>query len=653
MKKTLLFAFLLVIGSSLNAQFVYPVDRSLLEITNSPAKGWYSLDAVADSLSSAYYFGGKYTQDQWFIGQIAKYTITDTLVLAKDSLGLKAFSNASEIKGNIAVIYRGSASFVQKALYAQNAGAVAVILINNVLYTQNQRGPLVGGTVTDTPNNFTGSGMDVKIPVVMININDGKLISDAIRSGEKIVAYLGPKKVFKKDLAIDRKMLIAPTKRTRPKFLAYEGEVVDTLGLGIMNTGTDTVRYFGARVTIKQNATNKFIHRDSLVNLKTSLNPKDTVWYQFSNAFVNKADLDTGSYTVTYSLIVLDTVTQGGQLAYYEGTSDEFLQNNTISMDINITDSLYSPGRLDENVTMYSKAYKNVPYYTHFTKPSRTSADKYTEWGTCIHVKEPNGNRMILEGVNFVPVVPTGSTLKDRVVYVKVYKWDDKFESFYDKNFNYSNLLLLDVTDVTLKDSVNRATFQHTDFSYPIQVESDNRYFVCVTTKDTLMSLGFDYENVSMGPIRKKGISATTGKDLYSHGLYYYEPLFSNYIDVANASTKYSPIGFGLDWIPAMSLNVRRSTLSVEEKSVLESTFNVYPNPASTVVNVSFKLENNSNVDVTIADLTGKVVYSNKVNKTAGSNSFAIDTKGLNNGMYVVSVTTENGIATRRVSIDK
>ena len=57
MKKTLLFAFLLVIGSSLNAQFVYPVDRSLLEITNSPAKGWYSLDAVADSLSSAYYFG--------------------------------------------------------------------------------------------------------------------------------------------------------------------------------------------------------------------------------------------------------------------------------------------------------------------------------------------------------------------------------------------------------------------------------------------------------------------------------------------------------------------------------------------------------------------------------------------------------------------
>ena len=93
--------------------------------------------------------------------------------------------------------------------------------------------------------------------------------------------------------------------------------------------------------------------------------------------------------------------------------------------------------------------------------------------------------------------------------------------------------------------------------------------------------------------------------------------------------------------------------MSVEEKSVLESTFNVYPNPASTVVNVSFKLENNSNVDVTIADLTGKVVYSNKVNKTAGSNSFAIDTKGLNNGMYVVSVTTENGIATRRVSIDK
>lgn len=101
--------------------------------------------------------------------------ITGSLVLADDSTALpneacNALTNTAAINGNIAVIYRGNCDFSQKVYNAQNAGAIAVIMINNVADDLFAMG---SGT----------SGELVTIPSMMISMADGQTIIDELGSG--------------------------------------------------------------------------------------------------------------------------------------------------------------------------------------------------------------------------------------------------------------------------------------------------------------------------------------------------------------------------------------------------------------------------------------------------------------------------------------
>lgn len=69
---------------------------------------------------------------------------------------------ANSMNGKIALIRRGSCSFESKVLMAQNAGAVAAIIMNNV----------AGGGVI----NMAGDGSGATIPCVMISKEDGDLL---------------------------------------------------------------------------------------------------------------------------------------------------------------------------------------------------------------------------------------------------------------------------------------------------------------------------------------------------------------------------------------------------------------------------------------------------------------------------------------------
>ncbi|WP_299434193.1 T9SS type B sorting domain-containing protein [uncultured Aquimarina sp.] len=91
--------------------------------------------------------------------------------------GCQGLVNAAAVNGNIAVIRRGSCSFTQKVLNAQNAGAIAVVIVNND-----------GGNGTLT---MTGTGTGITIPAVMIDNGNGDLIiDDIIAQGGSISGYL-------------------------------------------------------------------------------------------------------------------------------------------------------------------------------------------------------------------------------------------------------------------------------------------------------------------------------------------------------------------------------------------------------------------------------------------------------------------------------
>jgi len=84
-----------------------------------------------------------------------------------------ALTNASAINGKIALIKRGDCEFGTKALNAQNAGAVAVIIVNNI------PGPPVGMGAGD-------NGASVNIPVIMISDVDGAAIDAQLGNSVKI-----------------------------------------------------------------------------------------------------------------------------------------------------------------------------------------------------------------------------------------------------------------------------------------------------------------------------------------------------------------------------------------------------------------------------------------------------------------------------------
>jgi len=95
----------------------------------------------------------------------------------------------------------------------------------------------------------------------------------------------------------------------------------------------------------------------------------------------------------------------------------------------------------------------------------------------------------------------------------------------------------------------------------------------------------------------------------------------------------------------AMGIRINTSVANLDEVS--SADFSVYPNPASEVINInSTKM---LNAVVTISDLTGKVVKNSSINGLTAS----VNTSGLNNGIYYVTITEGNSTSTQKVVIRK
>jgi hypothetical protein len=101
-----------------------------------------------------------------FGGPIPKTPIVaDAVVLGTSCLAGPALP---DLTGKIAVIIRGTCTFVEKCRNAQSKGALAVVIANSAANEQNF--PIVMG----------GDGVDVTIPVMMVDYDDGqRLINNA------------------------------------------------------------------------------------------------------------------------------------------------------------------------------------------------------------------------------------------------------------------------------------------------------------------------------------------------------------------------------------------------------------------------------------------------------------------------------------------
>ncbi len=84
----------------------------------------------------------------------------------------------------------------------------------------------------------------------------------------------------------------------------------------------------------------------------------------------------------------------------------------------------------------------------------------------------------------------------------------------------------------------------------------------------------------------------------------------------------------------------------------LESQFNVnaYPNPFNASTEVAFELKNESQVSITVSDITGREVLNlGSTNYTAGKHTVTINGADLNAGVYNYSIKIGNNVITKRI----
>jgi hypothetical protein len=90
------------------------------------------------------------------------------------------------------------------------------------------------------------------------------------------------------------------------------------------------------------------------------------------------------------------------------------------------------------------------------------------------------------------------------------------------------------------------------------------------------------------------------------------------------------------------------STLSVEEVDAWEVS--VYPNPASSALNVTFNATSNDYV-VEVMDLQGRTILSQGLTSVSGAQEVNFDVNGIASGSYILNVKSATGVYTQNVVI--
>lgn len=151
-------------------------------IGGTPTRGLGILRFNFQGSKTLYAFGGNMIQNGWGSSYDALPLRAAVPFLttsqAGDNLNCTPPTNGALLSGNIAVIYRGACEFGLKAYEAQQAGAVGVIIINNVPGIPTNLAPGAwGGLVT--------------IPVALINAIDGAALVNAMTNTPGFTVEMG------------------------------------------------------------------------------------------------------------------------------------------------------------------------------------------------------------------------------------------------------------------------------------------------------------------------------------------------------------------------------------------------------------------------------------------------------------------------------
>jgi hypothetical protein len=527
--------------------------------------------------------------------------VEDTLQLSDDgSTGLNAQGNPvsasgcnalvpGSLAGKIAVVFRGDGTtnptagaceFGLKAFNAQNAGAVAVIVIN-----RNPNEVIAMGAGAD--------GANVTIPVVMVDINDGQTIVAEMANGP-VVMFLGNKTgLFANDIALSSSAALAPKAGMVHSLLAQNGtEFNFEVGAKVTNPGNADQNSvsLNAKVT---NPSGAVVYDNTVSGL--SLIAGDTTGIDIFPGGASNfpqfslSSYPAGTYTLTY------TADLGG--------IDEYDSDNTVSFTFTVNDSVYSYTTKDPTTGSLTNA--------NFYRPGTNNAT----YSICTVINDPNASRVAATGLYFAATKAANTDpLDGEEMALYLYQWDDSFTDLNDPNFGFTAL-----TEVAagfyyypsdLQDQVVYGAFNQ-----PVVLVDNQRYLACVQTVNLDLYLGYGNQDY------------TWNTDLYL------QPMFPNESDGT-----YFGVGFGTELPSALGVAlIDKNNIGLAEVNTVEGM--AYPNPANDHVTVSIEGEGVATLNVT--DVTGKTVMTNSINLVGGKSD--VNIAGLESGIYIFNATLENG----------
>lgn len=376
--------------------------------------------------------------------------VLDTIMIADDSLACAPLIN--DLTGKIALVYRGTCNFSSKALAAQNAGAIACIVVNNVAGAPTAMGAGVDGA-------------SVTIPVIMISNVDGAAIHDAILAGDDVVAFIGEKNgYYDNDLGFKIADILRADASAIPSQLATNAaEFTTTLGGWVFNYG----QLDQTGITLNAKVNNGADVYDE-TSTSFSLLAGDSAFITLPD--FSLAAYPMGVYTLTY------------EIAY--GVTDQYTLDNTIASTFNIQDSIYALARLDAN----GKPLNTIGFMPSPNDGSFTS---------CIAFTNDNASRIGVAGMHFAASINAPDSLDGREILISARRWEDAFTDLNDANFGFTSLTEVASAIFNYPPSVPslNGVDQYVAFDTPIVLEDGQRYLFCVQTFDTKIFFGYDEQS--------------------------------------------------------------------------------------------------------------------------------------------------------------
>ncbi|MFM7586653.1 MAG: PA domain-containing protein [Bacteroidota bacterium] len=488
--------------------------------------------------------------------------------------------NASAIAGKIAVLYRGNCEFGVKALAAQRAGAIGLIIINHSPGILNMAGGGVGAQVT--------------IPLVLIGNAEGALIRPYI-DGDSTVALIGQKRgAFRNDIGFSTGDLIRPMDMAVPRTqIQAAGDYIMKLGAIVRNYGIDTQNAITMNLVVDHTnlagSTNPVYNQTATI---PALVPGDSFIVRLND--YDPFTAGRGLYTLRFNV--------------QSSTTDDFDADNSNVQEFRITDTVYSKVRLNAQLN---------PLTSGGVRPTDATSGPY-EYGVFYYSKV--GGETRVDKIKFAFVTNAGFNLNNETVVAKVSRWDDG-------NGN-------EVIDAGEVFDIGEGFYTYTDTLGSGSIKTADITDIASQTNGVVLDTGvYILSTVYTGTQTGVFTSIGTGVDYSASSPEYNQYASPVYVSAWNAN------GFGADYVPVIvAITSEAPSVGVRDQGMDVRDLKVYPNPVGDRLWMNAVVRPGvQNLSWEVMDAAGKVMNTGSASGIMdGRWNGSLSTAELPAGLYIL-----------------